>query len=261
MDFSNLERLSRRLGNNGFVLDSSLIYEINIIKGYVHNIKHEVLEELMINNVNRIDFLNYIISEIEPLTILQEHFVININNCLEVYNVTIENILNDKIDNPLFRYLVTSNYKEIPTSNPNRESALSIQIAFYDYFSKYFEDDLILFLESKRTVDNVNQIEKTKLNQISELDVIFKSEESFQIFNFLLEKFAISEETSNRRGMQAKLNAIWGCPSSHNKIFREHTELKAYIAYLNKIFNLKYNSRTMSDGYNYHITIQKWLIE
>jgi hypothetical protein len=256
MDFSNLEGLSSRLGNSGFVLDSSLIFEINILKGYVYNIKHEVLKELMTNNVNRNDFLNYIISEIGPSTSLEEHFVLIIKKCLDKYNVTIEDILNDTISNPPFRRLVNTNYKKIPVNNANSDDTLSIQIAFYHYFSEYFEDDLFQFLESKKTIANVDQLKETP-----EIDLIFKSEDAFNTFNFLLEKFAINKETSKKRGVQARLNAIWSCPSSKNKIFREHTELKDYVEYLNNLFFLKYSSRTMSDGYNYHITIQNWLIE
>lgn len=78
---------------------------------------------------------------------------------------------------------------------------------------------------------------------------------------FLLDKFNITKDSCLKRGVQAKLNAIWGCPPSKNQIFREHCELKDYIDYLNNTFDVKYSNRTMSDGSNYHVTIQKWLSE
>ena len=77
---------------------------------------------------------------------------------------------------------------------------------------------------------------------------------------FFYKNIIFSNNISNARGgNQAKLNAIWGCPSSKKEIFKEHSELNEYVKYLNEIFKTKYNSRTMSDGSKYHSSIKEWL--
>ena len=242
MDFSNLEGYVRRTGNSCFVIDSSLSYELEILKVYVYNIKHEVLKELIRNNVNKNDLLDYILFQIEPITILQEHNELLIKNFLNEYsNVSIQDILNNEINNHNFKFLLNTNYKKIPKSYHNSEIAHSLQIAFYEHFSRYLEIYLVDFLKNKKTISSVNTIDDNNVKLELELNLIFKSTETLKIFKFLLDKFGINLQTASKRGVQAKLSGIWSCPSSKSIIFREHTEFKDYVQYLNNIFELKYN--------------------
>lgn len=91
------------------------------------------------------------------------------------------------------------------------------------------------------------------------LNPIFNTVKGFETFYFLLEKFGIDQSSINKRGIMSKLNGIWGCSTSKNIIFREHTALKDYVNYLNNVFGTKLNNRSMSDGSKYHQTIKNWL--
>lgn len=299
MDFSNLDGFCKRLGNNGFLNTSTIIDELIVLKEYVFNIKIEVTIELTKYNGTRNDLLQFIISRIKSANYSDDINYEGILKCYRIYGITPADVLNNEnIRSTNFRTLISTVFLK-QESAYDRDDSYAIQYDYYIFFCKYFANDLIDFLKSKVfvnkgftkedtntnyklelnlinafTTENINTNNNLELNLINtfttedlntnnnlKLNYIFKSFDTLQIFIFLLNKFFITKETSSKRGVQAKLNAIWCCPSSKNKIFREHTELKDYIEYLNESFNLKYNSRTMSDGYKYHITIQKWLIE
>jgi hypothetical protein len=165
MDFTNLENFSRRLGNFGFVTESSLNFEIQVLKSYVSNIKAEVLQELINKDISRNDLLDYIISEISPITELHEHQKIIVNNYLKEYNVTLEELLNIEINSPVFKNLINKNFKDIDSSN---------QIAFHNFICRYFEMDLINFLESKKNINISYQMENLDLNNKDKIKWIGK---------------------------------------------------------------------------------------
>lgn len=154
MDFSNLEGLSRRLGNIGFLLDSSLGDELFILNLYTHALIDEASKELITNNVNRNDYIEYIISQVGPPDYLEAVDILLIKKWLDEYETSIEDILTNKCSNIQFRKILNSNYKTFSESMDENFIYLSIQQDFYIFFSKYFANKLIEFLESKKTTSN-----------------------------------------------------------------------------------------------------------
>lgn len=131
-----------------------------------------------------------------------------------------------------------------------------MQLDFFHYAAMTETKKIITFLEE--LTPNF-QTESNPTKQKVEINPIFKSPETFKIFNFLIEKFDITKSNIKKRGVQAQLNAIWSCPKSKKDIFKEHAELKDYVIFLNDTYLTNYKSRTMSDGSNYHNSIKEWL--
>ncbi|MEM8521307.1 hypothetical protein [Flavobacterium sp. PL12] len=164
MDFTNLEGFCERLQNTDFLINSTLGYELMILKGYVYNIKHEVLKELIPLMGNDHDFLDYIVSKIGPSNYVKSVDILSVKRWLTEYHVDIDEILGNKLWNIAFRDLINTNYQEFPTSSPERDIAHSLQNDFYLFFCKYFVNDLIEFLESKKTITYASELKNKYLN-------------------------------------------------------------------------------------------------
>lgn len=137
-----------------------------------------------------------------------------------------------------------------------RELMEEIQVDFF-YYAAMTETKKIITLLEELTPNF--QTESNPTRQKVEINPVFKSPEAFKIFQFLIEKFDITESNIKKRGVQAQLNAIWGSPKSKKEIFKEHAELKDYVNFLNATFYTNYKSRTMSDGSKHHNSIKEWL--
>ena len=96
-------------------------------------------------------------------------------------------------------------------------------------------------------------------NPINDINPIFNSLEGFEIFSELLEHLGVNMTTIKNRGIKARLAAIWKEPTARKIIFKEITELKEYVNYLNETFELNLKSRSLSNGDNYHQIIKNWL--
>ena len=130
--------------------------------------------------------------------------------------------------------------------------------------SKYFYKHA--FYLEKINILELIQIQKVKLfkdknfdNPIEDLNPIFISLDGFEIFSQLLEHLGVNMSTIKNRGIIARLEAIWKEPTARKIIFKEITELKDYVDYLNKTFKLTLKSRSLSNGDNYHQMIKNWL--
>lgn len=138
--------------------------------------------------------------------------------------------------------------------------ARSIQLEFY-WFAVFLEaNKMIAFVNSFFLNDFTlsGKIEEDVINKI-DLNPIFKSLEGFEIFSHLLEHLGVNMSTIKNRGIKAKLEAIWKEPTARKIIFKEIIELKDYVDYLNKTFELNLKSRSLSKGDNYHQMIKNWL--
>jgi hypothetical protein len=132
--------------------------------------------------------------------------------------------------------------------------------AISKYFYKHaFYLEKINILELIQIQNAEFSTDKNFHNPINDLNPIFKSLEGFEIFSDLLEHLGVNMSTIKKRGTQAKLNAIWKEPTARKKIFNEITELKEYVNYLNKTFELDLKSRSLSNGDIYHQIIKNWL--
>jgi hypothetical protein len=411
-----------KLLDNNLILKKSTATGVMVdFKGFIKEIKSEILEQLQTKGENRNDYLDYLINEIEKQDYLKDINISHIQKWLEEYKISIEEIFEmNYYDNPI-EAIINRHYMDMDKYSEEKDKAHLLQSDFRDYFCKYYADELITFIKSKKSnkavvseqksasnqypenqylksfIDEINnekdlysstftqcyeygilhfteylkvEINENVLNlpeekikpyldlvinkitgshfyhteensldkwinrfelqglefpflknkkvndlvtksinyylwdekhralmeelqldffyyaamteakkiivfieglttntqselnivkQKVEIDAVFKSPEAFEIFNFLIEKFDITNENIKKRGVQAQLNAIWGCPKSKKEIFKEHAELKQYVSFLNEEYKSSFNSRTMSDGSKYHNSIKDWL--
>jgi hypothetical protein len=181
----------------------------------------------------------------------------NINSWLVKYSLDIDDF--PFFGNKEFNLLLNKDYKGEHFSVEERREVFKIQRDFFLYASMIESNKILNFIDSLKTSLEI-PVGKTS-TQIGDLivDPIFKSLEGFKAFNYVLEQFGINLSTATKRGAQVKLNAIWKCPHSKKVIFKEHVELKEYIGYLKRIFNVNYDNRSMSNGAGYHNDIKNWL--
>ena len=388
---------------------------------YINEIKSEVLTEIQTKGESRNDYLDYLINEIEKQHYIKNADISYVQKWLDEYKITIDDIFDMKYQNNAIRAVIDIHYMDMDKRSEEKQKAHLLQSDFRDFFCKYYADELIFYIKSKKDettiqtetisdssqypknqylnsfIDEVNNVkalydstfiqcyeygilhfaeylkveinenilrlpkeknnpyldlvknklisshfyftennildkwidlfglqglefpflENNKVNKTIkaainnhlwdekyrelmediqldffyyaamtetkkiiafldeltpnfqtesnptkrkiEINPIFKSLETFEIFNFLIEKFDITKSNIKKRGVQAQLNAIWGSPKSKKEIFKEHAELKDYVIFLNDTYQTDYKSRTMSDGSKYHNSIKEWL--
>ena len=153
---TNLVSFCKRLGNSNLLIDSSLAYEIFKLKSYSENLKIDILKELTKSSVNKNNFLDYVIYEIE-LIFIEETDPILIEDWLNEYNTTIGDILYEKINNKHFKHIINMNYNQAK-KNVEIDLVFVIQNQFYLYFSRYFANELSVFLKSKKEKSPIQSI-------------------------------------------------------------------------------------------------------
>jgi hypothetical protein len=120
-------------------------------------------------------------------------------------------------------------------------------------------------IECNKIIEYINKIfgqekeTKANINQDVILDSIFKNAEAIENFNNLVDYLKIDRKDINKRGNQAKFSGIWSCTDSNKILFKEFTELKEYLEFVNNEFHSKWNSKSFSDGSKYHTDIKNWL--
>lgn len=250
-----LDAFLTEISNDRDIYQSTFIQCYNFgILNYTEKLKQEINQNLLsLTNDKLKPYLDLIKNKLvdSPYYLTDEN---SLNKWITIYN----------LENHSFPFLESEEIKKLITKSVNyylwdeNDRALieDIQLDFYYYAAMTEAKKIISFIE--QVSDNALPIIEVKENHVYIHDV-FKSSESFDIFNLLLEKFNISRDKIKKRGVQAQLNAIWGSPKSKKEIFKEHAELKDYVSFLNETFYTDYKSRTMSDGSKYHNSIKEWL--
>lgn len=238
------------------ILDESTftkVYE-DVILFNSKNLESEILENLaLLPHDKKNDYLDFVSHKIKKTPHYNTADTI-IDKWLKKY----------KVDKTLFPYFKNSELSLVLEYNVDDDFFHpTVNVDFFDIQKDFFH--YVAMLETNKIISFIDNLSfnRTNSNIIienkSELNPIFKSIDAFNSFNSLLDHFDISKNNISKRGTQAKLNAIWSCPSSKKIIFKEHSELNEYVNYLNEIFKTSFKSRTMSDGSNYHLSIKEWL--
>lgn len=263
-----LEAFCKEISNERDIYKSTFIqcFEFGI-KSFTEFLKSEITENLLVLPSEKIKpYLNYVEDKIKrtPYFGTDKAIIDKWITKYSIVDIEFPFLENEEVDKLITNYINNHLWND-------KERALmeEIQLDFFYYASMMEANDIISFMDklsfnetkSNRIIEKKSEI-NSKFNVFekeSELNSIFKSSDAFNTFNSLLDNFDINLSNVKKRGTQAKLNAIWGCPSSKKAIFKEHSELNEYVKYLNEIFKTKYNSRTMSDGSKYHSSIKEWL--
>lgn len=282
MDYSNLKKFCDKAVNPDPNIEYSIGDELVLLKKDGEYVLADVLEEIDNYPENRDIILKDVRAKVLKSKFTEVKKNKNFKKWLRNKKIKINYVIDNNLyDNVLSKYII-SFYKNKFDGTISKDILIdkSIHHEVYGFFCTHFQEVLLDSLDEHLSV---NQIMKQAIKEYLEYralvvddsnqeyfsedgdnkleKVIFKSYDARITFFFLLDKFNITKDNCLKRGVQAKLNAIWGCPPSKNQIFREHCELKDYIDYLNNTFDVKYSNRTMSDGSNYHVTIHKWLSE
>lgn len=228
------------------------LYSAFILKSS-YDLKTEIREQMLLFPDLKENYLDYLFKRITSETKNDPDISI------------LEKWINDyQLQDLEFPFTVNSQINEFLDSsmefpNPKLKEPYLIE-TISKYFYKYsFYLEKMSVLEFIQTQKARLSIDKKSHNSNNDLPPIFKSYEGFEIFTNLLDYLGVNMSNINNRGIQAKLNAIWKEPTSRKIIFKDITELKDYVDYINKSFNLTLNSRSLSIGDNYHQMIKNWL--
>lgn len=263
-----LEAFCKEISNERDIYKSTFIqcYDFGI-KSFTEFLKNEITENLLVLPSEKIKpYLNYVGDKIKKIPYFGTDKAV-IDKWITKYNIV--DIEFPFLENDDVNKLITNYINNHLWNDKERALMEEIQLDFFYYASMKEANDIISFMDklsinetkSNRIIEKRSEINSTfnVFEKESELSSIFKSSDAFNTFNSLLDNFDINLSNVKKRGTQAKLNAIWGCPSSKKAIFKEHSELNEYVKYLNENLKTKYNSRTMSDGSKYHSSIKEWL--
>ena len=130
-------------------------------------IKSETLAELQEKGVNRNDHLEFKINEIDKRSYAKNADFNYIKKWINEYKINLTDLFNNSIqDNPIYN-MINTHYKEMEKFSQETDKAYYLQLDFYQYFCKYYADELIEYFKSKMTISETNIIETENTNQLS----------------------------------------------------------------------------------------------
>jgi hypothetical protein len=133
----------------------------------IKEIKSETLLELQENGVNRNDLLDFKINEVEKRSYPKNADVNYIKKWINEYQISLTDLFSNSIqDNPIYK-MINTHYKEMEKFSQETDKAYYLQLDFYQYFCKYYADELIEYFKSKMTISEKNIIETENENQLS----------------------------------------------------------------------------------------------
>lgn len=128
-------------------------------KKFSNEIKSDVLIEIQNKGENRNDYLDYLINEIEKQDYVKEADISYVQNWLDMYGISIENIFNMRFYHNKISGYIDQHYMEMDNSSGEANKALMIQLDFLNFFCRNYADELINFLKSKKTLAEKKIIE------------------------------------------------------------------------------------------------------
>jgi hypothetical protein len=117
----------------------------------IKNIKSETLLELQKEGINRDDYLDYLINEIEKRNYVKDADISYVQKWLDEYKISINDIVSRNYQNNSIEAVIAWHYNDMEKFSPEKDKALLVQTDFYFYFCKYFTDEMILFFNSKKS--------------------------------------------------------------------------------------------------------------
>lgn len=239
----------------------SQLYEYGITQ-YTEYLKSEIKKNLLV--LDKKIYIDYVEEKLKILP------------CMSISDDLIDKwITKFKITNSNFPYFDSSELKtklktyinrtdvdyNVNDESFDKDELISLQIDFYLYGSKLEVNKILMDINTYKegsTMVNATIVNDELIVEDINDNPIFKSIESFKLFNSLTEYLGISKNDINKRGVQAKFNGIWSCQLSRDEIFKNSTSLEDYVKYLNSEFKTSFKSRSMSDGSNYHKSIKEY---
>lgn len=130
-------------------------------------IKSETLAELQEKGVNRNDHLEFKINEIDKRSYAKNADFNYIKKWVNEYQINLTDLFNNSIqDNPIYK-MINTHYKDMEKFSQQTDKVYYLQLDFYQYFCKYYADELIEYFKSKMTISETNIIETENTNQLS----------------------------------------------------------------------------------------------
>ncbi len=134
----------------------------------IKEIKSETLLELQQNGINRNDHLEFKINEVEKCNYDKNADIHYVEKWLKNYNTTIDEILKNTFQSSSITGLIDSHYNDMEKFSKEKDLAFNIQSDFYQYFCKYYADELISYFKSKMVgIEKENNEDSENANQLS----------------------------------------------------------------------------------------------
>lgn len=133
----------------------------------IKEIKSETLLELQQKDINRNDYLEFKINEIEKCNYAKNTDIHYVEKWLKNYSITIDEILNNTFQSSSITGLIDSHYDDMDKFSEKKDLAYNIQADFYLYFCKYYADELISFFKSKMSIEKEKDEDSENANQLS----------------------------------------------------------------------------------------------
>ena len=159
-----------KLLNDEMILQKSTVIGVMVdFKRFSQEIKSEVLIDIQNKGDNRNDYLDYLINEIEKQDYVKGADIKYVQRWLEEYDITIEEIFNDKHYGNQITSFINRHFMDMDNSSGVADKALMIQLDFLHFFCKYYADELITFFISKKKIIEKHIIENeiTTANQLT----------------------------------------------------------------------------------------------
>lgn len=135
----------------------------------IKEIKSETLLELQQQGINRNDHLEFKINEVEKCSYDKNADINYVEKWLKNYNITIDEILSNTFQNSSITGLIDIHYNDMDAFSTEKDKAYHVQLDFYQYFCKYYADELMSFFKSKMTnIESfIFETESENANQLS----------------------------------------------------------------------------------------------
>ena len=131
-------------------------------------IKSETLLELQQNGINRNDHLEFKINEVEKCNYDKNAGLKYINKWFNEYQIGLTPILNNSFQGNPIELILNSHYNDMEKFSPEKDKAYNAQLDFYQFFCKYYADELISYFKSKMVgIEKENNEDSENANQLS----------------------------------------------------------------------------------------------
>lgn len=135
----------------------------------IKEIKSETLLELQQQGVNRNDHLEFKINEVEKCNYDKNADINYIKKWFNEYQIGLDPILNNSFDGNPFEHILNTHYNDLEKSSLEKDKTYNAQLDFYQYFCRYYANELIAYFKSKMTnIESfIFETESENINQLS----------------------------------------------------------------------------------------------
>ncbi len=207
-NYYGFEKFLSLLDDNNILKKTTAMGVMVHLQKCIEEIKSNVLTDLLsIDEIKKDHYLDLKINEIKRQDYLKGYGINKIERWLKKFNVSIEDVIQNTVNSDYFYKMVDGYYEQNfdpGTTEYNISSAA--QNDFLLYFLNYYANELISFLESKKSTFTGEIIKKENIK-------------SRDISETIAEKFYNLKETNKR--MADEIQATYG-----NDIFADHSDIE-----------------------------------